>query len=402
MAVKPDDDDKLIGGAEAAASWARARRAKWTSQPLEVPEATPADEPVEFEFEFEAQSPPPPSQPTTEAPRSQAPAPPAPIPPPQVSASPTPRPTSTVVPSIVAPSPVVIEPLSASVHETIPDSPHIQAPAAAPLKARTSRVRAPMPPWVPVVGIGAALGIVAVAVAPYALSSLSNSRSSETPAVVERRDEPPAVVRKPSSTLSVTSTPPGARVVVDGKPRGVTPLQLADVSPGRHEVVLTGDAGEVRRTITVAAGRTATVDEAIFSGWVAVYSPFEITVAEGGRVLRPDDRSQIMLPPGAHTLRFVNRSLGYDESRRIDVKPGEGTPIRLTPEPSKLTVTTTEPAEVWIDGTRAGDAPLSGVAVTLGTHEIVVRRAVGGERRFTVSIGVAPYQLHVDFSQPDT
>jgi hypothetical protein len=116
--------------------------------------------------------------------------------------------------------------------------------------------------------------------------------------------------------------------------------------------------------------------------------------------MRPDDRNQIMLPPGAHTLRFVNRTLGYDESRRVEVKPGEGTPIRLTPEPSRLSITATEPAEVWLDGARIGDAPLTGVAVPLGTHEIIVRRAAGGERRFTVSIGVAPFQLHVDFSQP--
>jgi len=401
VAVKPDDDDdKLIAAAEAAASWARARRAKWTNQPLEMPDPPPGGEPIEFEHEFESQ---PPLSAASQPVREPAgPLPPpvtaAPVPKPPVMASPPPPRAAHIV---VAP-PLVIEPLSASVHEATPESRQLQPPAVAPRKPRARAPGAPLPRWVSAVGIGAVLAIVAVAVAPYALTLLSNSRSSQKPAVVERPAEPPAVVRKPTGALSLTSTPSGARVVVDGRARGVTPLQLADLSPGRHEVVLTADAGEVRHTITVAAGKTVTLDEAIFSGWVAVYSPFEITVAEGGRVLRPDDRSQIMLPPGAHTLRFVNKSLGYDESRQVDVKPGEGTPIRLTPEPSKLTVTATEPAEVWIDGTRVGDAPLNGVAVALGTHEIVVRRAAGGERRFTVSIGVAPYQLHVDFAQPGT
>jgi PEGA domain-containing protein len=201
--------------------------------------------------------------------------------------------------------------------------------------------------------------------------------------------------------LSVTSTPSGARVVLDGKARGVTPLELADISPGRHEVSLISAAGSVRRTVNLAAGDTETIDEAIFSGWVAVYSPFELTIAEGGRVLRPDDRNQIMMPPGVHELRLLNKALGYDVSRRVEVKPGEGTTVRLTPEPSKLTVTATDPAEVWIDGARAGDAPLSGVDIALGTHDIVVRRASDGvERRSTVTIGVAPFELHVDFSQP--
>src|SRR5262249_40216990 len=156
------------------------------------------------------------------------------------------------------------------VHEATIESRHMPPPAAAPRTPKTSHGSAPLPRWVPVVGIGAALGIVAAAAAPYALRMLSNSRSSEVPVAVERRAEPPAIVRRPTGTLSVTSSPPGARVVVDGRPRGVTPLQLSDLGPGRHDVVLSGDAGEVRRTITIAAGKTATIDEAIFPGWVAV------------------------------------------------------------------------------------------------------------------------------------
>jgi hypothetical protein len=47
---------------------------------------------------------------------------------------------------------------------------------------------------------------------------------------------PATVTAKPvaiaTGSLRVTSTPSGARVLVDGKPRGVTPLNLTDVSPG--------------------------------------------------------------------------------------------------------------------------------------------------------------------------
>ena len=49
------------------------------------------------------------------------------------------------------------------------------------------------------------------------------------------------------------------------------------------------------------------------------------------------------------------------------------------------------------DGTRVGETPLNAVQVALGTHSIVVRRAAGGERRFTVTIGVTPFTLDVDF-----
>ncbi|HKB11199.1 MAG TPA: PEGA domain-containing protein [Vicinamibacterales bacterium] len=293
-----------------------------------------------------------------------------------------------------------IEPLSASVHDPPVEARQTHTPAAVPRKPQSGRSRAPIPAWVSRVGIAALLIIVAAIAGRYVWKTVSTLTPQSKPEVAERRAEPPPAARKPTGTLSVTSTPAGARVAVDGKPRGVTPLELADLAPGRHEVVLTTDDGEVRRTVTLAAGKTATIDEAIFSGWIAVYSPFEVTIAEGGRVLRPDDRSQIMLSPGAHTLRFINKSLGYDESRRIDVKPGEGTPVRLTPEPSTLTVTATEPGEVWVDGTRLGDAPINAAPISLGTHDILVRRAAGGERRFTITVTVAPFQLHVDFSQP--
>ena len=162
-------------------------------------------------------------------------------------------------------------------------------------------------------------------------------------------------------------------------------------------MALNSEAGTAHRTVTVAANQTATVDEAIFSGFVTIYSPFDFTVTENGRVLRADDRHQIMLPAGAHELRFTNRALAYDAVRQVDVKPGEATNLQLTPDPSRLTVTATDAAEVWLDGARLGDTPLNDAPVPLGSHEIVVKRAAGGERRFAVTIGAKPFTLNVEF-----
>jgi hypothetical protein len=184
---------------------------------------------------------------------------------------------------------------------------------------------------------------------------------------------------------------------VDGKARGVTPLTLTQMAPGKHDVVLRSDAGSVRRRVTVAANQTETLDEQIFSGWVTVYSPFEVTIAEGQRVLRPDERNQLMLAPGVHQLRLLNKALAYETVVQVDVKPGEGANVRLTPPPSSLTVTAAEPAEVVVDGTPAGETPLNGFSVPLGTHEIIVRRANGTEKRYTVTIGVKPYALNAVF-----
>jgi hypothetical protein len=174
-------------------------------------------------------------------------------------------------------------------------------------------------------------------------------------------------------------------------------LSLADLSPGRHDVALQSSAGSVQRTVNVSATAPITIDEAIFSGFVTVYAPFDVTVSEGGRVLRADERQQIMLPPGPHDLRVANRALGYDVVRRVVVAPGENANLRLTPDPALLTVTAAEAADVWLDGTRLGDTPLTSAPVALGVHEVLVRRASGGERRFTITFGTKPVTLNVVF-----
>jgi archaellum component FlaG (FlaF/FlaG flagellin family) len=253
--------------------------------------------------------------------------------------------------------------------------------------------------WLPRVAAVTLLGAAGVVAGKYLLKATS------TPAMRTRAPEPlqgapPAARRKTTGGLHVTSNPAGAQVLVDGKARGVTPLTLTDLTAGRHAIELRSDAGAVRRTVTVDADQTAEIDESIFSGWLAVYSPFELVVSEGGRALRLDDRNQIMLAPGRHELRLANRALAYEAVHQVELKPGEMTTLRVTPPPSAMTITATEAAEVWLDGARVGETPLNAVPVQLGTHDLVVRRTTGGERRFTITITVNPFTLNVDFSKP--
>jgi PEGA domain len=200
--------------------------------------------------------------------------------------------------------------------------------------------------------------------------------------------------------LDVTSEPPGAQVTVDGQARGATPLTLDNLRAGSHSVVLERDGGSVRRVVIVKAHEISEVSEALFAGWLTVYSPFDVAITEGGRVIRLDDRHQVMLPPGAHELRFENRSLGYTEVRHVDVQPGEFTTLSVVPPKSTLTVTSTVAADVWIDGVRIGQAPLVAIPVDLGTREIVLKTANGDERRRAVMVTAKPAGLDVDFSKP--
>lgn len=77
------------------------------------------------------------------------------------------------------------------------------------------------------------------------------------------------------------------------------------------------------------AGRTNTgpaADSALrVPGWLAVFSPFEMSISEGNRPIVLDDRSRVMLPPGPHSLRFRNKALGYDNVRTVQIRPTETT-----------------------------------------------------------------------------
>ena len=56
--------------------------------------------------------------------------------------------------------------------------------------------------------------------------------------------------------------------------------------------------------------------------------------------------------------------------------------------------------EVWIDGARAGETPLSNLQVALGTREFVLKHPQYGERRVTTTITATTSVLSVDLTKP--
>jgi hypothetical protein len=134
------------------------------------------------------------------------------------------------------------------------------------------------------------------------------------------------------------------------------------------------------------------------SGWVSVSAPFDISITRGDEPLPLDDRGRVMLEPGKHRLRFQNTELGYDETRTVQIKLSETTTINLQPQ-TPLEISSNEPAEVLVDGTRAGDTPYKG-RMPFGAHTLTVKTPAGTERQFPIDPTMKPVQLEVDFSKP--
>ncbi len=208
--------------------------------------------------------------------------------------------------------------------------------------------------------------------------------------------------------LAIQSEPAGAKVLVDGTPRGVAPVTVTDLTPGSHEVVLQSEAGTVRHVVDVQPGATASLLAPVgaaatggpVSGWIAVKAPFTIEVREEGRLLGTSDTDRIMLAAGRHDLELVNETLGYRSSRAVQVPAGKVASIAVDLPRGVVNLNASPWAEVWIDGERVGETPIGNLSVAIGPHEVVFKNPQLGEKRHAISVTLgAPIRLSVDMKK---
>jgi len=206
--------------------------------------------------------------------------------------------------------------------------------------------------------------------------------------------------------VSVATDPPGARVAVDGRPRGISPVTVADLTAGEHTVTATNDAGSAERTVMVTADGTASVMFSLakvsgpFGGWLTVSAPFDVEIAENEDLIGTSGTSRIMLSAGRHDVVLANRSLGYQEARRIEVIAGKTMAIRVEPPKASVSVNARPWAEILVDGTSVGQTPIANLLVTVGSHEMVFRNPQLAERKQTVLVTAkGPNRIAADLTK---
>jgi hypothetical protein len=252
--------------------------------------------------------------------------------------------------------------------------------------------------------LGARVYLPAKGVAPddvAATSSKPGAATAATPAAQAKPvASPPASVVANAGRLEIETQPAGARILIDGKPAGESPVALDAIAAGRHTVTFISSSGSVKRTIRIEAGRTTKLDVPIFSGWVGIYAPFVVDVVEGGRVIGNTEQPRIMLSPGRHDLKLVNRDLEYSSAQTVDIEPGEVKSVSIDPR-GLVNLNATPWAEVWVEGRKVGDTPLANLQLTLGVREITFRHPELGERRVTVTVkGNGPVAVSIDMTKP--
>lgn len=170
------------------------------------------------------------------------------------------------------------------------------------------------------------------------------ARSEARPAAAAPASPAPAAPARPPAAATgrilVRTTPPGARVRLDGRDRGATPLTIGGLPPGRHqlEIVRPGYEGTSRRVELTADRPSVTLDVPL-------------------RALRAAAPASAPAPAptrGPASLEFVTRPAG---------------------------------AEVWVDGRRVGVTPFKLADVAPGAKAI--RFELAGHARWANTITLA-------------
>ena len=215
----------------------------------------------------------------------------------------------------------------------------------------------------------------------------------------------PAPPAAGNGELLVRTEPPGASVTVDGRSVGRSPVSVAELAPGPHTVILTGQSGSVTERVLIEPGRTASLlvpmgdrpAPGTAAGWIAVTAPADVQVFEGDRFLGTNRIDRIMMPVGRHDLDIVNEALGYRERRTIQVAAGQVAGVRANWPSGTLAINAVPWAEVFVDGMPVGETPIGSIQVAIGAHEVVFRHPQLGERRAMVTVTTgSPAKVGVD------
>jgi hypothetical protein len=197
-----------------------------------------------------------------------------------------------------------------------------------------------------------------------------------------------------TATLELITEPSGARVSIDGRARGTTPLVLNDLTPGVHDVVLTNGGTSVRRQVRLGNGPTAVLVAPTAAtaappqqpGWVRIDSNIALDVYEDDRLIGTSAVDRIMLPAGSHGLRLVSRSLNFEGKQTVQVAGGQVRVVKPELPSGTLSINALPWAEVLVNGERKGETPIGNLAVPIGQHEVVFRHPQFGEQRRSVTV----------------
>jgi serine/threonine-protein kinase len=247
----------------------------------------------------------------------------------------------------------------------------------------------------------AMLAVSAAAVwsaAKWGLPALTGLMSRPLPAPSQPPVDSPAVavptVPEQSGRIRVSGTT-GARVYLDGEPKGRIPFSAEGVKPGRVQVRAELDgyqpyermvAIQPRQTLDLAVELAPAARE---PGYLALaVTPWAEVYVDGKLADRTPLTGPMKLEAGRRQLllRHPNRR---DYAREVEIMPGDTLRLEVAMPQAwgYLAVTATPWAKVFVDGEAAGTTPLANpLRLSIGQHEVRLEGPGGSLRREVVRL----------------
>jgi hypothetical protein len=194
-----------------------------------------------------------------------------------------------------------------------------------------------------------------------------------------------------TGSLSVSSSPSGAAVYVDGLYRGITSTVVGNLSPGQHSVRLS-KAGyqDWTGSVSITSGATTYLNPTLVREQTPVYGTASITsVPTGASVYAngiyigqtspggPLVFSQVI--PGTYTL-LLSRPGYQDYSSTIQIQAGQNYDLVVTltpvsnPTTGSISVTSSPTgAEVYLNNAFKGLSPLTLESLSPGSYAVLVK-----------------------------
>src|SRR5258705_3946959 len=217
--------------------------------------------------------------------------------------------------------------------------------------------------------------------------------------------EASALAATATGSLRIVSEPSAATVTIDSIDRGSTPLTVAGLSVGQHDVVVRSGGKSQRRTLPVDPNTTTSLlisaaENGSPSGWLSAPTSAPLRIFESGRLVGSTESDRIMLPAGEHTFEFSSDALGFSATRTVSIGAGQTSSVTLPMPQVTVSLNAAPWAQVWVDGQALGATPIGDFKTTIGPHEVIFRHPQLGERRLTALLTLKePARVAIDMTK---
>jgi PEGA domain len=200
--------------------------------------------------------------------------------------------------------------------------------------------------------------------------------------------------------LLVTADVAGADVFIDGQRRDAAPTLINDLTEGPHTVeVRKGDLPPFKQVVNIVGGQQTKVEALIQAQLPQVGSIRVVSSTPGAEVYIDGEMKGVVnteipgIRPGQHIVEV--RAKGFaPQSMDVTVAANEQRIARTDLQQQQLqqlaarlrVVTPVPDAEVFIDGSSAGRAPIDRADLAPGKHYVVVRKAGYAEWKREVTL----------------